>query len=31
MYFAFGSPSSSTILAAIDTGYVLVVDTRTKR
>jgi len=31
MYFAFGSPSSSTILAALDTGYVLVVDTRTKR
>lgn len=31
MYFAFGSPSSSTIIAAIDTGYVLVVDTRTKR
>ncbi|KAJ7380972.1 WD repeat-containing protein 76 [Desmophyllum pertusum] len=31
MYFTFGSPSNSTILAAIDTGYVLVVDTRTKR
>jgi len=30
MYFAFGSPSSNTILAATDTGYVLVVDTRTK-
>ena len=31
MYFAFGSPSSNTILAATDTGYVLVVDTRAKR
>lgn len=31
MYFAFGSPSSSTILAATDSGYVMVVDTRTKR
>lgn len=29
MYFAFGSPSSSTILAATDSGYVMVVDTRT--
>lgn len=29
MYFAFGSPSTDTILAATDTGYVLVLDTRT--
>ncbi|XP_074617744.1 WD repeat-containing protein 76-like isoform X2 [Acropora palmata] len=29
MYFAFGSPSTDTILAATDSGYVLVVDTRT--
>ena len=31
MSFAFGSPSTNTILAATDSGYVLVADTRTKR
>ncbi|KAM7436162.1 WD repeat-containing protein 76 [Porites harrisoni] len=31
MSFAFGSPSTNTMLAATDSGYVLVVDTRTKR